>query len=198
MPSLDTDSFIKITCDWQRTCNRFFPTTKQIIDNLLFSVTDYCWVYLGVMMFCIRVVIVMLSSVLAWMYAVIKRVIMNHNTWPILSTNVSLLVQSYFRLFLLHGHLKVMRAMDIWTQSIGGYIKECTILCVKALGIILYTVDMSRSYFFLEITFEINHKEHPALMRNWVSFWGLNYFWWYFFPCYFQYHVKLDRKISSR
>ena len=86
MPSLDTDSFLKITCDWQDTCNRFFPTTKQIIDDSIFSVTDYCWVYLGVRMFCIRVVIVMFSSVLAWMYAVIERVIANHNMWHIFST----------------------------------------------------------------------------------------------------------------
>ena len=124
MLSLNTDSFIKITCDWQGTCNRFFPTTKQIIDDSLFSVTDYCWVYLGIRMFCIRVVIVMLSSVLAWMYAVIERVITNHKMWPIFSTNVSLRVQSYFRLFLLRGHVTVMRAIDIWTRSIGGYIQE--------------------------------------------------------------------------
>ena len=39
MPALGTDSFIKITCDWQGTCNRFFPTTIQIIDDSLFSVT---------------------------------------------------------------------------------------------------------------------------------------------------------------
>ena len=35
-------------------------------------VTDYFWVYLGVWVFSIRVVIVMLSSVVDWMYAVIK------------------------------------------------------------------------------------------------------------------------------
>ena len=35
--------------------------TKQIIDDLLFSVTDYCWVYLGIGMFCISVIIVMLT-----------------------------------------------------------------------------------------------------------------------------------------
>ena len=147
MPSLDTDSFIKITCDWQGTCNRFFPTTKQIIEDSLFSVTDYCWVYLGVRMFCIRVVIIMLSSVLARMYAVIERVTTNHNMWPIFSTDISLRAQSYFRLFLLHGHLKVMRAMDIWTRSIGGYIQESTVLCVKALRFIMYTLDISRSFF---------------------------------------------------
>ena len=147
MLSLDTYSFIKITCDWQGTCNGFFPTTKQIIDDSLFSVTDYCWVYLGVGMLCIRVVIIMLSSVLAWMYAVIERGITNHNMWPIFSTNVSLRVQSYFRLFLLHGHLKIMRAMDIWTRSIGGYIQECTVLCVKALRFIMYTLNISQSFF---------------------------------------------------
>ena len=73
IPSLDTDSFIKITCDWQGTCNRLFPTTKQIIDASLFSVTDYCWVYLGVWLFSIRVIIVMLSWVAAeHIYAVNK------------------------------------------------------------------------------------------------------------------------------
>ena len=61
MPSLGTNRFIKITCDWQGTCIRFYPTTKQIIDDSLFSVTDYFWVYLGVRMFSIRVVIVMLK-----------------------------------------------------------------------------------------------------------------------------------------
>ena len=175
MPSLGTDSFLKITCDWQGTCNKFFPTTKQIIDDSIFSVTDYCWVYLGVRMFCIRVVIVMLSSVLAWMYAVIERVIANRNMWHIFSTNISLRVQSYFRLFLLHRHLKVVRAMDIWTRSIGGYIQECTVLCVKALRFIMYPLDISRS-FFLETTYENNHKEHPTLVGNWVSFWGSNSF----------------------
>ena len=147
MPSLDMDSFIKITCDWQGTCNRFFPTTKQVIDDSLFSVTDYCWVYLGVRMFCISVVIVMLSSVLAWIYAIIKRVFTNHNMRSIFSTNVPLRVQSYFRLFLLHGHLKVMRAMNIWSRYIVGYIQECTVLCAKALGFITYTLDISRSFF---------------------------------------------------
>ena len=188
--------FIKIICDWQGACNRFFLKTKQIIDDSLFTVTDYCWVYLGVRIFCIRVVIIMLSSFLAWMYAVIERVIANHNMWPIFSTNVSLRVQSYFRLFLLHGHLKVMRAMDIWTRSIGGYIQECIVLCVSYWDS-LYTLSISRGHFFLEITCEINHKEHPTLVGNWVSFWGLNYFWSHFCPCYSQYRVKLDRNLSS-
>ena len=147
MLSLDTDNFIKITCDWQGTCNRFFLRTKQIIDNSLFSVAGYCWVYLGVGMFCIRVVIIMLSSVLAWMYAVIERGITNHNMWPIFSTNISLRELSYFRLFLLHGHLKIMRAMDIWTRSICGYTQEFTVLCVKALRFIMYTLNISRSFF---------------------------------------------------
>ena len=196
MPSSDTDSFIKITCDWQGTCNRFFPTTKQL-DFLRFTflgtiLLHYCWVYLGVRMFCIRVVFVVLSSVLAWMYAVIKRVITNHNMWPIFSTNVSLRVQSYFRLFLLHGHLRVIRAMDIWSRHIEGYIQECTVFCVKALD------SLHSRYlaviFFLEIIFEITHKVHPTPVRKWVSFGGLDYFWSYFCPCYCQYRVKLDRE----
>ena len=150
MPSLDTDSFIKITCDWQRTC-------KQILSD---NETDYWrFTFLGNRLLLsvswrqdvrYQVVIVMLSSVLARMYAVIERVITNHNMRPIFSTNVSLRVQSYFRLFLLHGHLKVMRAMDIWTRSIGGYIQECTVLCVKALRFIMYTLDISRSFFFFK------------------------------------------------
>ena len=148
MPSLDSDSFIKINCDWWGTCNRLFPTAKQIIDDSLFSVTDYCWVYFGVRVFCIGEVIVMLSSDLAWMYALIKKVITNHNMWSIFSTNVSLRLQSYFRLFLLRGHLEVIRAMNIWTRYIGGYIQECTVLCVKALDS-LYTFSISRGHFFL-------------------------------------------------
>ena len=147
MPSLDSDSSIKINCDWWGTCNRLFPTTKQIIDDSLFSVTYYCWVYFGVRMFCIGVVIVMLSSDLVWMYALIKKVITNHNMWSIFSTNVSLRLQSYFRLFLLHGHLKVMRAMSIWTRYIGGYIQECIVLWVKALDS-LCTFSISRGHFF--------------------------------------------------
>ena len=128
-------------------CNRLFPTTKQIIDDSLLSVTDYCWVYFGVRMFCIGVVIVMFSSDLAWMYALIKKVITNHNMWSIFSTNVSLRLQSYFRLFLLHGHLKVMRAMNIWTRYIGGYLQECTVLCVKALDSSC-TFSISRGHSF--------------------------------------------------
>ena len=147
MPSLDSDSFIKINCDWWGTCNRIFPTTKQIIDDSLFSVTDYCWVYFGVRMFCISVIIVMLSSDLAWVYALIKKVITDHHMWPIFSTNVSLRLQCYFRLFLLRGHLKVMRAMNIWTRHIGGYVQECTVLCVKALDS-LCTFSISRGHFF--------------------------------------------------
>ena len=145
MPPLDSDSFIKINCDWWGTCNRLFPTTKQIIDDSLFSVTDYCRVYFGVRMFCIGVVIVMLSSDL---YALINKVITSHIMWSIFSTNVSLRLQSYFRLFLLRGHLKIMRAMDIWTRYIGGYIQEYTVLCVKALYS-LCTFSISRGIFFL-------------------------------------------------
>ena len=78
--------------------------------------------------------IVMLSSVVAWMYAVIKGAITNHNMWPIISTNVSLRIQSYFRLFLLHVHWRVMRAMNIWTRHIDCHIQECTGLCAKALN----------------------------------------------------------------
>ena len=147
MTSLDSDSFIKINCDWWGTCNRLFPTTKQIIDDSLLSVTDYCWVYFGVRMFCIGVVIVMLSSDLAWMYSLIKKFITNHNMWSIFSINVSWRLQSYFRLFLLRGHLKVKRAMNIWTHYIGGYIHECTVLCVKALDS-LCTFSISRGHFF--------------------------------------------------
>ena len=75
MPSLHSDNLFKINCGWWWTCNRLFPTTKQIIDDSLFSVTDYCWVYFGVRVFCIGVIIVILSSNLAWMYALIKKVI---------------------------------------------------------------------------------------------------------------------------
>ena len=57
--------------------------------------------------------------------------------------------------------------MDIWTRSIGGYIQECTVLCIKALRFIMYTLDISRS-FFLEPTYENNHKEHPTLVGNGV------------------------------
>ena len=152
--------FIKINCDWWRTCNRLFPTTKQIIDDWLFSVTDYCWVYFGVRIFCIGVFIVMLSCDLAWIYALIKKVIGNHNMWSFFSTNVSLRLQSYFRLFLLRGNIKVMRAMNIWTPYIGGYIQECTVLCVKALDS-LCTFSISCGHFFFETTFEIKHKNSP-------------------------------------
>ena len=48
-----------------------------------------------------------------------------------------------------------------------------------------YNLDISRS-FFLEITFETNHKEYPTPVRNWVSFRGLNYFLSYFCPRYFN------------
>ena len=165
---------------------------KQIIDDSLFSVTDYCWVYFGVRMFCISVGIVMLSSYLAWMYALIQKVITNHNMWPIFGTNVSLRLHSYFRLFLLHGHLKVMRAMNIWTRYIGGYKQECR---RQGTRFIMYILDISRSFFFFELTFEINHKKKPTLVGNWVSFLGFNsFFLSYLCPCYFQYHVELDHK----
>ena len=149
--------------------------------------------YFGIRMFCISVVIVMLSADLAWMYALIKKV----TTKPIFSTSASLRLQSYFRLFLLHGHLEVMRTINIWTRYIGGYIQECTALCVKALSLdSLCTSSISRGHFFL--TFEINQPQKQAtLVGNWVSFGGWNHFWSYYFPCYLQYRVKLDRKISS-
>ena len=101
-------------------------------------------------MFCISVVIVMLSVDLAWMYALIKKSTTNHNMWPIFSANISLRLQSYFRLFLLHGHLKVMRTINIWTRYIGGYIQECTALCVKVQDS-LCTFSISRGHFLKDI-----------------------------------------------
>ena len=171
MPSTDTDIFYQNHL-WRGTCNRFFPTTKQISDDSLSSVMNYCWVYLGVRMYCMRVVIVMLSLVLVWMYAVIKRFIMNHNMWPFFSTNVSLRVQSYFQLFLLHGHLRAIRVMNIWSRHIDSYIQRCTVRCVKTLDSLhsLYIAVI----FFLEMTFAINHKVHPTRVRNWVSLSGLD------------------------
>ena len=88
------------------------------------------------------------------MHAVIQRVITNHNMWPIFSTNVSLRVQSYFRSFLLHGRLKAMRAMNIWTRSIGGYIQECTVLCVKALGLVIEIWISIRNFHWRKKQFE--------------------------------------------
>ena len=182
MPSLGTDRFIKITCDWQATCNRFFPTTKQINDDSLFSVLDIFWVYLGVRMFSIRVAIVMLSSVVAWIVTVIKRVITNRIMWPIISTNVSLRVQSYFRLFscLLHGHLRVLRAMKLEPGILmATCIQECTVLCTKALD------SLHSRYlaviFFLEITFEINHKVHYTP----VPLWGVKSIFYHILPVLF-------------
>ena len=57
----------------------------------------------------------------------------------------------------LHGHLRVRRAMNIWTRNGDGYIQECTVFCAKALY-------LSQS------------KVHPKPVRNWVSCGGLNYF----------------------
>ena len=152
--------------------------------------------YFGVRMFCMGVVIVMLSSDLAWMYALIKKVIANHNMWSIFSTNVSLRLQSYFRLFLLHGHLKVMGAMNIWTRYISGYIQECTVLCVKALDS-LCTFSISRGSFSMRWHLKLTTKTVHTGGKLGV-FWGLDYFWSYFCRCYFQHRVKLNRKISSR
>ena len=140
-------------------------------------------------MFCYSVIIVMLSSDLVWMYALIKKVITNHNMWPTFGTNVSLRLQSYFRLFLLHGHLKVMRAMNIWNRYIGGYIQECM---RQGTRFIMYILDISRSFFFFEMTFEINHKKQPHQIGCLLG--GLINFLSYLCPCYFQYPVKLDRK----
>ena len=196
MPSLESDSFIKINCDWWGACNRSFPTTKQIIDDSLFSVTDYCWMYFGVRMFCIGVVIAMLSSDLAWMYALTKKVITNHIMWSIFSTNVSLRLQSCFRLFLLHGHLKVMRAMNIWTRYIGGYIQECTVPCVKALDSCMYSRYLA-GIFSLKWLLKLTKKTAHTGGKLGV-FWEFKLFWSYFCPCYFKNCVKSDRKISSR
>ena len=128
MHSLDTDRYVHgkgHVTDSFRQQNRLL--------NIHFS-RYYCWV--GVRMFSIGVVIIMLSSVVAWTYVVIKGAITNHNMWPIISTNVSLGgVQSHFRLFLLHGHLRVMTAMNIWTWHIDGYIQERTVICAKALPV---------------------------------------------------------------
>ena len=155
----------------------FRPWTKQIIDDSLFSVTNYCWVYFGVRMFCISVVIVMLSSDLAWMYTLIKKVIMNHNMWSIFRTNVSLRPQSYFRLFLCLAYLKVMRAMNIWTRYIGGYIQECTVLCVKALDSCMYSRYLAGIFFFkwhLRLSTKTAQWAHTGGKLG--VFWGLYYF----------------------
>ena len=94
--------------------------------------------------------------------------------------------------------------MNIWTRYIGGYIQECTVLCVKALDS-LCTFSISRGHFFFEMTFEINHKNSPHLWEigcfgggGGGGGGGLKYFWSYLCPCYFQCRVELDRKISSR
>ena len=125
-------------------------------------------------MLCISVVIVMLSSFLAWMYDAIKRVITNHNSWPILTNNVPLRVQPYFRSFLLHGHYYWF----IGNKSNGhlnpAYCWPPT--SVYCHGTRFITFSIYRGHFFLEITFEINHKDHPTQVINWVYFWSLNYF----------------------
>ena len=152
--------------------------------------------YFGVRMFCIGVVIVMLSSDLVWMYALIKKVITNHNLWSIFSTNVSLRLQSYFRLFLLHGHLKVMRAMNISTRYIGGYIQECTVLCVKALDSWMYSRYLAGIFSLKWHLISTTKTAHTGGKLD--VFWGFQLCWSYFCPCYFQYRVKSDRKVSSR
>ena len=126
-------------------------------------------------MFSIRVVIVMLSLVVAWMYAVIKRVFTNHNMRFIISMNISLRVKYYFRLW------------EPRTFEPGILLATYKrVLFSSPRHQINYNLDISRS-LFLEITFEINHKEYATPVRNCVSFGGLNYFLSYFCPCYFQY-----------
>ena len=60
--------------------------------------------------------------------------------------------------------------MNIWTQYIGGYIQECICPLRQDTIFIMYTLDISRSFFSFEIAFKTNHKEHPTLVGNWVSF----------------------------
>ena len=79
--------------------------------------------------------------------------------------------------------------MNIWTRYIGGYI--------QGTRFIMYILDISRSFFSLKRHLKLTKKQ-STLVGNWVSLGGLNYFWSYFCPCYFQYRVKLDRKISSQ
>ena len=63
--------------------------------------------------------------------------------------------------------------MNIWTRYIGGYKQECR---RQGTRFIMYILDISRSFFFFGMTFEINHKKQPTLVGNWVSFWGFNSF----------------------
>ena len=111
----------------------------------------YCWVYFGVRMFCIGVVIVMLSSDMAWMYALIKKVITNHNMWSIFSTNVSMRLWSYFRLFLLCGHLNVIRACNEHLNPLYWWLRT-RVYCPLRQGtrFIMYIIDISRYFFSLK------------------------------------------------
>ena len=52
-----------------------------------------------------------------------------------------------------------------------------SVYCPLRHGTRFITLSISRGHFFLEITFEINHKEHPTPVRNWVSFGDSDYFY---------------------
>ena len=183
MPSLDNDSFIKINCDWWGTCNRLFPTTKQIIDDSFFSVTDYCWVYFDVRMFCIGVVIVVLSSDLAWMHALVKKVITNHNMWSIFSTYVSLTTVLFSVI------------LDAWAfegNETNEHLKplyrwlHTRVYCPMPQGtrFIMYILDISRSFFSLKWHLKLRTKTTHTGGKLGV-FWGFKLFLIIFLSVFF-------------
>ena len=68
--------------------------------------------------------------------------------------------------------------MNIWTRYIGGYIQKCM---RQGTRFIMYILDISRSFFLFEMTFEINHKKQPTLVGNWVSFWGVSFIFYHIY-----------------
>ena len=173
MPSLDSDDFIKTNCDWWGTCNRLFPTTKQIIDDSLFSVTDYCWVYFGVWMFCIGIVIVMLSSDMAWMYALIKKVITNHeyvaHFYCIIETTVLFLVILVAWAFKGNEINEHLNPLYWWLRT--------RVYCPLRQGtrFKMYILDISLSFFSLKWHLKLTTKTAHTDGKLGV-FWGFKLF----------------------
>ena len=85
--------------------------------------------------------------------------------------------------------------MNIWTRYIGGYMQKCM---RQGTRFIMYIPDISRSFFLFEMTFEINHKKQPTLVRNWVFLGGFIHFLSCLCPCISNTALNWTTKISSR
>ena len=106
------------------------------------------------------------------MYALIKKVITNYNMWSIFNTNVSLRLQSYFRLFLLHAWAFKGNESNEHLNPLYWWL-HTRVYCLLRQGIrfIMYVLDISRAFFSLKWHLKLTTKQ-PTLVGNLGIFGG--------------------------